>query len=33
MTLRKGEDVVNLQRKHWIEICGELTLEGRKQNE
>jgi hypothetical protein len=33
MTLRKREDVVNLQRKDWIEIYGELTLVGRKQKE
>jgi hypothetical protein len=33
MTLRKREDVLNLEKKHWIEICGELTLEGGHQNE
>ena len=33
MTLRKREDIANLKRKYWNEICGELTLEGRQQNE
>jgi hypothetical protein len=27
MTLRKGEDTVNLKRKHEVVLCGEIGLE------
>jgi hypothetical protein len=35
MTLRKEENTVNLKRKQWIALCGELAVdvEGRLRNE
>jgi hypothetical protein len=27
MSLRKREDIGNWKRKHWLTLCGELTLE------